>query len=61
MKLHDLSTLLSAHTIIVDDQLDMDESTVVSGGVGVQDGDEVSVQHNSNIMTFMRSATAFHH
>ncbi|MCB0650497.1 MAG: HYR domain-containing protein, partial [Saprospiraceae bacterium] len=50
---YDLSTLLSAHTIIVDDQLDMDESTVVSGGVGVQDGDEVSVQHNSNIMTFM--------
>ncbi|MCB0526791.1 MAG: T9SS type A sorting domain-containing protein, partial [Saprospiraceae bacterium] len=55
---YDLSTLLSAHTIIVDDQLDMDESTVVSGGVGVQDGDEVSVQHNSNIMTFMRSAAA---
>lgn len=54
----DYSELLSAHTIIVDDEMDMSESTVLSGGVGVLDADEISITDNSNITTFLRSSAA---
>ncbi len=55
----DLEELLSAHTILVDDEMDMDYSTVISGGVGVLDADEVSIQDNSDITTFLVSSQAF--
>lgn len=54
----DLSALLSAHTILVEEALDMDYSLVLSGGVGVQDANEVSIQNSSDITTFLRSAQA---
>ena len=53
-----LAELLSAHTILVDDEMDMDASTVLSGGVGVLDADEVSIQNGSDITTFFVSALA---
>jgi hypothetical protein len=55
----DLSALLSAHTILVDDEMDMISNFVLSGGVGVLDADEVTVKNNSDILTFLRSAQAF--
>ncbi|KAA3634299.1 MAG: T9SS C-terminal target domain-containing protein [Bacteroidetes bacterium] len=55
----DLSSLLSAHTIIVDEEMDMISNLVISGGVGVLDADEVSIKNNSDIMTFLRSAQAY--
>ena len=54
----DLTGILSAHTILVDDEMDMGASTVLSGGVGVQDADEVSIQNGSDITTFFVSASA---
>lgn len=51
----DLSTLLSAYTILVEKDMDMDATLVVDGGVGVLDADEVSIHHNSDIATFLRS------
>jgi hypothetical protein len=53
-----LAELISAHTILVDDEMDMDGSTVLSGGVGVQDADEVSIQNGSDITTFFVASTA---
>ncbi len=55
----DLTQLLSAHTIVVDDEMDMDNSVVLTGGVGVLDADEVTIQDNSDITTFLVSAQAF--
>lgn len=54
----DLSTLLSAYTIIGDEELEMEESLVESGGVGIFDGEEVEVADNSEINTFLRSEEA---
>ncbi len=50
--------LLSAHTIIVDDEMEMTYSTVVSGGVGVLDADEIDIEDNSDIQTFLVSSDA---
>ncbi len=54
----DLTELLSAHTIIIDDEMEMINSTVVSGGVGVLDADEIDIEDNSDIQTFLVSAEA---
>ena len=54
----DLTQLLSAHTIVVEEEMDMDNSLVLSGGVGILDADEVSIQNNSDITTFLVSAQA---
>jgi hypothetical protein len=55
----DLSALLSAQTIIAGEELELSMSSVMSGGVGVLDAEEVSVQNNSYIATILRSAGAF--
>jgi hypothetical protein len=54
----DLAGSLSAHTIIIDEEISMTNSSVVSGGVGVLDADEVEIEDNSNIQTFLISAQA---
>ncbi len=54
----DLTELLSAHTIIVDDEMEMINSTVISGGVGVLDADEIDIEDNSDIQTFLVSDDA---
>ncbi len=54
----DLTELLSAHTIIVDDEMEMINSTVVTGGVGVEDADEIDIEDFSAIQTFLVAAEA---
>ncbi|MCP4270763.1 MAG: T9SS type A sorting domain-containing protein, partial [Gammaproteobacteria bacterium] len=39
--------------------LEMSESTVLTGGVGVLDGEEVTIQSNTDITTFLRSSNAY--
>ncbi len=54
----DLTELLSAHTILIDDEMEMINSTVISGGVGVLDADEIDIEDNSDIQTFLVSDDA---
>lgn len=54
----DLSELLSAHTILVDDEMDMESNSVLSGGVGIQDADEITIENFTDITTFLRSSQA---
>ena len=51
----DLSTLLSAYTIIGDKGTKMYESEVQSGGVGAIDADETRIFENTSIWTFLRA------
>jgi hypothetical protein len=51
----DISTLLSAYTIISGEEFEMYESDVLGGGVGIEDADESEVSDNSYIATFMRA------
>lgn len=52
----DLSTLISAHTLITEEEIEFENSEVLTGGVGLLDGDEVTVQDNTDIYTFVRSS-----
>lgn len=49
----DLSELFSAYTIVVDEELEMHESEVLNGGVGVMDADEVEIEDNTTIHDFL--------
>ncbi|KAA3633076.1 MAG: HYR domain-containing protein [Bacteroidetes bacterium] len=51
----DISTLLSAYTIISGEEFEMYLSDVIGGGVGIEDADEAEVALNSNIFTFFRA------
>lgn len=51
----DISTLLSAYTIISGEEFEMYESEVLSGGVGIEDADEAEIAQNSSIFTFLRA------
>jgi hypothetical protein len=51
----DISTLLSAYTIISGEELEMYESEVLGGGVGIEDADEAEIAENSSIFTFLRA------
>ena len=54
----DISTLLSAYTIISGKGLEMYESDVLGGGVGVKNANECVISQNSSILTFMRANAA---
>ncbi|KAA3641301.1 MAG: HYR domain-containing protein, partial [Bacteroidetes bacterium] len=51
----DISSLLSAYTIISGEEFEMYESEVISGGVGIEDADEAEIAQNSSIFTFLRA------
>lgn len=51
----DISTLLSAYTIISGEEMEMSSSEVLTGGVGVEDADEVEIEDFTSIHTFMRA------
>ena len=51
----DISTLLSAYTIISGEEFEMYASDVIGGGVGIEDADEGEIALNSNIFTFLRA------
>ena len=51
----DISSLLSAYTIISGEEFEMYESQVLGGGVGIEDADEAEIADNSSIFTFLKA------
>jgi surface protein len=51
----DISSLLSAYTLIAEDELEMHESEVHGGGVGIENAEEAEIEDNSSVFSFLRA------